>query len=77
MADPKSPGNGDTRPTATPPLKAPTDYLAGYPAARAMDAATADLYIAHTWTGDPQADNVVELLADMPPQAARGSTAAV
>ena len=47
-------------------MDVPTDYVAGYERARAIDPALADLYIAHTRVGDPQADAVAAYLDGLP-----------
>ncbi len=44
-------------------MRIPSSYVAGYEAARAVDARLADDYIRHTTLGDPLADRVVEDLA--------------
>lgn len=44
-------------------LKLPTDYIAGYEAARRINPELADKYVEHAWIGDPPADAAVEALA--------------
>jgi len=46
-------------------LNAPSAYADGYAAARAVDRAAADNYIAHTLVGDPVMDALVEELAPL------------
>lgn len=45
----------------------PVDYIKGYQAARLVAPETAANYIAHTTIGDPQGDEVVDLLSSMVP----------
>ena len=47
--------------------KAPTCYAEGLPKASELDPDIASNYIAHTPTGDPEADAVVELLEPLDP----------
>ena len=47
-------------------MKIPTDYSAGYEVARALDVKRADNYLAHTTVGDPQADEMMDELAELP-----------
>ena len=48
-------------------LDAPSAYLDGYAAARAVDREAADNYIRHTTIGDPELDPVMDELAELPP----------
>ena len=43
----------------------PSDYIAGYERARAVNAELADKYVAHTLIGDPEADALIEELAPL------------
>ena len=52
----------------------PTDYLPGYEKARAIDPELAANYIAHTTVGDPEADALMDHLAELE-EAKPGSTA--
>ena len=52
----------------------PRDYLPGYEKARAIDPAVASTYVAHTTIGDPEADALMDHLAEME-EARPGSTA--
>ena len=45
-------------------VRLPTDYIAGYEAARRINPELAEAYVAHAWIGDPPADAVIEALAD-------------
>ena len=47
-------------------MHVPTAYLDGYGRGRAIDAARADNYIAHTTVGDPLADKLIEYLSSLP-----------
>ncbi len=47
-------------------LNTPSGYVDGYAFARAVDRETADNYIRHTTIGDPELDQVMEELADLP-----------
>ena len=49
-------------------MHVPSAYSAGLPRGRAVDAALADSYVAHTSVGDPQLDPVMEELSELPPQ---------
>ena len=44
-------------------MHVPSAYSAGLPRGRAVDAALADSYVAHTSVGDPQLDPVMEELS--------------
>ena len=46
-------------------MNMPTDYLPGYDRARAVDPDVASRYIEHTTIGDPEADALIEALADV------------
>lgn len=48
-------------------MRIPTDYLARYESARAINPAMVDNYIAHTTIGDPLADAALAAMADMDP----------
>lgn len=43
----------------------PSDYIAGYERARAVNAELADKYVTHTLVGDPEADALIEELAPL------------
>ena len=51
-------------------MNVPTDYRDGLERARAVDAELADLYVAHTLVGDPDADALMEALAPLEPEQA-------
>ena len=46
-------------------MNIPTDYAEGYEKARLVNPTLADLYVAHTTVGDPEADALVEELASL------------
>ena len=50
----------------SPQIEVPTDYIPGYEKARALDPERADNYISHTIIGDPIADDLMELLSELP-----------
>ena len=51
-----------------PAMEIPSDYAPGHERARAIDAAVADNYVAHTTLGDPAADAVTDALAELGPE---------
>ena len=70
---PIDPVPGNARNGATAPggsmcrggVQIPGAYTAGYPTARAVDAALADAYMRHTRIGDPDLDPVMDDVADL------------
>ena len=46
-------------------MEIPSDYIAGYEKAKAVDPGMASNYVAHTMIGDPQADAVIEELSSL------------
>ena len=52
-------------------MKIPSDYIEGYEAARALDPEIASNYVAHTMIGDPEADYIIERLAELDSEESR------